>query len=259
MWTLARKLLAISILALLAPSPARTQTPALLELHDLSASFDCAAIQGQLILLLDRDGATLLSAVEFPGSSTVGHFSSGAVTLDRPIAGRTSYPSNSALPEATAIYGWRVPGVDTEGHNGCIAFDQSRFTWPGDLASYARWLVRDIYLPLDERGWLPGGALHIGGRTIHIEVKPSGYKAVRLKSVEAGIIGLDLPDGRRYFFRPVLLGDDFHAAVLVTRPKGKVYSADGQEVLALARISDQAPTPTASDPDFSIRLLSVDP
>lgn len=259
MWMPARKLLALSILALLAPSPGRTQPATPLELHDLSGSFGCAQIHGRLILLLDGSDATLLSAVDFPGSHVFGRFTGGAVVLDAPIAGRSSFPSDSELPANTAIHGWRVPGVDTHDRSGCIGFDQSRFTWPGDVASYARWLVRDIYLPLAERGWLAGGALHVGGGRVHLEVTPTGYKTVNLISVEAGIIGLDLPNGQRYFFRPVLLGDDAHAAVLVTRSKGRVYSADGQELLALVRITTDQPTRTASDPDFSIRLIGVDP
>jgi len=249
---------AVCILCLSTPAATNAADRPALGLQGLGSAFGCAEISGHFVLLLDAQGATLLSAMEFPGGRRVGRVTDGRLDLNRPIGGRADLQTDGNLPNGTTIFGWHVPGVETHGKTGCIAFEQSRFTWPGDLASYARWLVRDLYLPVAERGWLAGKALRVGSRSIRMEIQPVGYRTVTLSSVEAGITGLDLPNGQRYFFRPVLLGDDSHAAVLVTHGKGKVYSSDGQELLALVQIRGDAATHTATDPDFAIRLAGID-
>jgi hypothetical protein len=229
------------ILSLLLPAVAGAANRPALSLRQPGPAFGCAEISGEFVLLLDSSGATLISAADFPGGRLVGRIDAGRLKLNRQVAHQTSLQTDGDLPAGTEVFGWRVPGVETQGHGGCIGFDHASFTWPGDLASYARWLVRDLYVPLAERGWLAGKRLHIGDRSVHLEVEPAGHRAVMLTSVEAGITGLDLPDGRRYFFRPVLLGDASHAAVMVTRGKGKVYSSDGQELLALVQVRTDVP------------------
>lgn len=248
---------ALCIICLLTPIAAAAESRPTLGLQGLGSVFGCAEISGHFVLLLDAQRATLLSATEFPGGRRVGRIAAGRLALEQPIGGQAGLQTDGNLPDGTTIFGWRVPGVETHGKTGCIAFEQSRFTWPGDLASYVRWLVRDLYLPVAERGWLASKALHVGSRSIRMEIQPVGYRTVTLSSVEAGLTGLDLPNGERYFFRPVLLGDTSHAAVLVTHGKGKVYSADGQELMALVQIRTDAPTHTATDPDFAIRLAGL--
>jgi hypothetical protein len=220
------------LLLLLAPLPAAAQRPA------LEGSGDCAGVTGRYLASLAGGTATVLSAAEFPG-------------------GRAVSPADLGIPSPTgALWRMTVPGFVAQA-SGCLAFDKDRFTWPGDLATYVQYLVRELLVPAQQLD--PAlRTLTVRERTVRLEVQRAQQDTAVIAGPEGAMLGYGrLDDPERYFFLPVLLDDGDTVLVRILRNQGAPFGEHATLALGVVLLRGGDWAATDLGPGFRLRRVEA--
>jgi hypothetical protein len=156
-----------------------------------AASCSCPGVTGSFVALLDPErGMLLLSGAPFPGGSKVSTTTGqeGAVAM-LVVPGGGSWPVEriGAATGSSLLWGAVYPFADSTG-TGCVAFDKTRFSAEGDLVTYLRWLVEEIYLELPEDARRQWPALLLSSREVRLRVDKPGYKPLALAAKEGATL-----------------------------------------------------------------------
>lgn len=221
----------LGLLALLAAPPAATaQRPS------LDGAGPCAGVSGRYLTALEGGTATVLSAAEFPGGQPVSVDDVGVVS-----------PSGG-------LWRFRVPGF-VAGASGCVAFDKDLFTWPGDLATYVQYLVRELLLPAQALDPMLA-TLAVRDRTVRLEVQRPERDTAVLVGPEGAMLGYGkLDDPERYFFLPVLLGEGDSALVRILRNQGDPFGERATDAIGIALLRGDEWVASDAGPGFRLRRL----
>jgi hypothetical protein len=227
-----------------------------LQIEDPTRS--CPAIGGSFVALLDPErGMVLLSAAEFLGGRRVGTASGGALRLALPEAGNATIAR--AGTASAAVWGAVYP-FTAEHAAGCVAFDRDRFSSEGDLVTYLRWLVDEVYLglPAQERAARP--AFRIANREVKLQVQGLGFHPLPLAGREGSTLLFRLPGVERtYLLTPFVLdaGSGRVAAFLASTPQEYWQGGDKRK---LGVIVAAPGTPgTLADPPITVAIEAVSP
>jgi hypothetical protein len=248
---------AAALLAAVAALPAGAQRPRL-EVADASRS--CPAISGSFVALLDPDrGMVLLSAAEFLGGRRVGAAAGGALRLVLPEAGSPTLARAVTAPAGCEVWGAVYPFTG-ERAAGCVAFDRDRFSSEGDLVTYLRWVVDEVYLaiPAAERAARP--AFSVSNREVRLRVEGLGFQPLPLSGREGGAIPFRLPGvSRTFLLTPFVLdaATGRVAAVLASTAQ-EFWQAGDKQRLGTVVASPEAPG-TLADPPITVVVEAVAP
>jgi hypothetical protein len=163
----------------------------------------------------------LLSAAEFPGGHVAGQANGSPMAVPLSDGGQWWLEQAGSSSGPVQLWAARYPFLATSGR-GCVAFDRDRWTWEGDLVTYLRWLVEEVYLdmPSEARGERPD--LQMKEREVTIRVSREGYRDLHLTGKEGSTLACRYDDsGRLYLFMPFVLDE------LAERVAVKAMSTDG--------------------------------
>ena len=253
-----RVVLAIASLATVAAAAATEVARPRLQIEDPARS--CPAIGGSFVALLDSErGMVLLSAAEFLGGRRAGTATGGALRLALPEAGNPTIAR--AGTTAARIDVWAAVYPFTGEHaSGCVAFDRDRFSSEGDLVTYLRWLVDEVYLglPAGERAQRP--AFRISNREVKLQVQGLGFHPLPLAGREGSTLLFRLPGVERTFLlTPFVLdaGSGRVAAFLASTTEAFWQGGDKQK-LGVVVAAPGAPG-TLADPPITVAVEAVLP
>jgi len=220
----------------------------------------CPGIGGSFVALLDpAKGMVLISAAEFLGGRRVGTATGGALRLALAEAGspriaRVGTPIGPA-PVWGAVYPFTAERVA-----GCVAFDRDRFSSEGDLVTYLRWLVDEVYLglPVEERSERP--AFRISTREVRLQVQGLGFHPLPLAGREGSTQLFRLPGiDRTYLLTPFVLdaGSGRVAAFLASTTQ-EFWQGGEKRKLGVIVAAAGAPG-TLADPPITVVVEGVSP
>ncbi len=182
----------------------------------------CPSVAGSFVVLLNASrGMLILSGAPFLGGHVVGDARGGEMTVSVPGAAGWKLEGAGSDVGQTPMWAARYPFLAASG-NGCVGFDRDHWSSEGDLVTYARWLVEEVYLqlPLEVRQRRPD--LRLADREVSLRIERDGYGPVRLSGKEGSTLACRYEDSQRlYLFIPFVL-DEAAGTVAV-----KVASTDG--------------------------------
>jgi hypothetical protein len=140
------------------------------------------------------------------------------------------------------LWGARYPFLAANG-SGCVAFDREHWSSEGDLVTYARWLVEDIYfqLPAEERRRRPD--FRISNREVSFRVERDGYGSFDMNGTEGSTLAGRYQDSQQtYLFMPFVLDEGAgRIAVQVSTTEGKYFDTSAKTVLGWVMASPGEP------------------
>jgi len=228
------------------------------EIVAAAAASGCPSVAGSFVVLLDPGrGMLLLSGAPFPGGRVAGDARGSGMTLD--LGGGRQWAldrAGSSLGQ-TPLWAARYPFLGASG-SGCVGFDRDRWSSEGDLVTYARWLVEEIYLdmPAAERQRRPD--LRLSDRTLSLRVEREGYGAVRLSGKEGSTMACRYSDsGRIYLFLPFIVDQSAgRVAVKVAATDGDYFDTSAKTTIGWAVASPGEPGALA-DTGFTVAVEGI--
>jgi len=207
------------------------------------AAAGCPSVAGAFVVLLDpQRGMLILSGAPFLGGHVVGDARGGEMTVN--IPGRPSWKLDRAGSDSgqSPLWGASYPFLAASGY-GCVAFDREHWSSEGDLVTYARWLVEEIYfeLPPEERQRRPD--FRISNREVSFRVERSGYGPFDFSGTEGSTLAGKYQDSQRtYLFLPFILDEGAgRIGVRVSTTDGAYFDATQKTVLGWAVASPEQP------------------
>lgn len=217
----------------------------------------CPSVEGAFVTLLDPSrGMLLLSAAPFPGGHVAGDARGSAMTVSVP---GTKWPLEGIGSSQGQVPLWaaRYPFLAASGR-GCVGFDKQFWSSEGDLVTYARWLVEEVYLelPAEERQRRPD--FHLGDRQVSIRVDRPGYGPFRLTGKEGATLACRYQDGARiYLLMPFVLDEaSGRIAVKVAYTDGSYFDTSEKAPLGWVIASREEPG-NLSDPPLTVTVEGV--
>jgi hypothetical protein len=240
------------------PHPASAQNAALRpQIVVADAASGCPSVAGAFVTLLDPTrGMLLLSAAPFPGGHVVGDARGSAMTISVPGA---TWPLDRIGSGQGQVPVWaaRYPFLAASGR-GCVGFDKQFWSSEGDLVTYARWLVEEIYLelPAEERQRRPD--FRISDRQVSLRVERPGYGPFRLNGKEGATLACRYQDGARiYLLMPFVLDEATgRVAVKVAYTDGNYFDTSRKAPLGWVIASSEEPG-TLPEPPLTITIEGV--
>jgi len=106
---------------------------------------------------------------------------------------------------------------------GCVGFDKQFWSSEGDLVTYMRWLVEDVYLelPAEERQRRPD--FRLTDRVVKLRIDRPGYGPFHLSGKEGATLACRYRDGTRIYLLMAFVLDETTGRIAV-----KVASTDGE-------------------------------
>ena len=223
------------------------------------AARSCPAIAGSFVALLDPDrGMVLLSAAEFLGGRRVGTAAGGTLRLALPEAGSPTIALVRADGGA-GVWGAVYPFTG-ERAAGCVAFDRDRFSSEGDLVTYLRWLVDEVYLglPAAERAERP--AFRISAREVKVQVQGLGFHPLAVAGREGSTQLFRLPGVERTFLLTpfVLDAASGRVAAFLASTTQAFWQGGDKQKLGVIVAAIGAPG-TLADPPITVAVEAVSP
>lgn len=222
------------------------------------AAAHCPSVAGAFVVLLDPGrGMLLLSGAPFPGGHVIGDARGGELTVRLP--GGTSWKLDRAGSDTgqSPLWGARYPFLAASG-SGCVAFDRQHWSSEGDLVTYARWVVEEIYfqLPPEERQRRPD--FRISDREITFRVERDGYGPFDMQGSEGSTRAGRYQDSQRtYLFMPFVLDEGAgRVAVRVSTTDGAYFDTTAKTVLGWAVAAPGEPGALA-DTSIVIRVDDI--
>jgi hypothetical protein len=221
---------------------------------------DCPRIEGSFVVLLDPAGRMLLlSGAQFPGARQVGKATGEPLRVSLRRGESWELAQAGALTGAVLMWAASYP-THAEGAGGCVAFDRDRFSSEGDLVTYARWLVDEIYLklPSAERGRFP--ALRLADRVVRLQVTPAGFQPVTLQDTEGSTMALRVPGGpQTLLLRPFVLDEATGRVAVELSITDKPYWQSAEKRPLGFVVASLAQSATVAEPAMTIRVEAVTP
>ncbi len=222
-------------------------------------SLHCPSIAGAFVGLLAPDrGLLLLSAAPFPGAAAVGEADGGPRTVT--VAGRTwSLAGVGGVDGRADLWAAAWP-FDGAGGRGCVAFEKTRFSSEGDLASYLRWLAERVYLRLPASARERWPALHLGEDRVRLRVEQDGAAPVTIAAREGTVAALQAPGGAgRILLTPFVLDPaSTTVAVRIARSGERYFAPGATEDVAFVVASPGRPAAVA-EPSLTVEPLPPSP
>jgi hypothetical protein len=259
--TVSTRVIVIAVVALLAaafPHLATAQDAALRpQIVVADSASGCPSVAGAFVTLLDPvRGMLLLSAAPFPGGHVAGDARGSAMTISVPGA---EWPLDRIGSGQGQVPLWaaRYPFLAASGR-GCVGFDKQFWSSEGDLVTYARWLVEEVYLelPAEERQRRPD--FRLGDRQVSLRVERPGYGPFRLSGKEGATLACRYQDGARiYLLMPFVLDEATgRVAVKVAFTDGAYFDTSQKAPLGWVIASFEEPG-ALSDPPLTIMIEGV--
>ena len=202
----------------------------------------CPSVAGAFVALLDPTrGMLLLSAAPFPGGHVAGDARGSAMTISIP---GTDWPIEGIGSGQGQVPLWaaRYPFLAVSGR-GCVGFDKQFWSSEGDLVTYARWLVEEVYLelPAEERQRRPD--FRLADRQVSLRVERPGYGPFHLTGKEGSTLACRYQDGTRiYLFMPFVLHQATgRVAVKVAYTDGEYFDTSQKAPLGWVITSSEEP------------------
>jgi hypothetical protein len=221
------------------------------------AASGCPSVAGAFVTLLDpARGMLLLSAAPFPGGHVAGDGRGSAMTISVPGA---EWPVDRIGSNQGQVPLWaaRYPFLAASGR-GCVGFDKQFWSSEGDLVTYARWLVEEVYLelPPEERQRRPD--FRLADRQVSLRVEREGYGPFRLSGKEGSTLACRYQDGARiYLFMPFVLDEaTARVAVKVAYTDGEYFDTSQKAPLGWVIASPEEPG-ALSEPPLTISVTGV--
>jgi hypothetical protein len=243
---------AITFIAFVIPRPGEGQIadgalrPQIVVSDEASA---CPSVTGAFVTLLDPGrGMLLLSAAPFPGGHVAGDARGSTMTVSVPGAEwRLDLVSSSQ--GQVPLWGARYPFLGASGL-GCVGFDKQFWSSEGDLVTYMRWLVEEVYLdlPTEERQHRPD--FRLADRQISLRVDRPGYGPFRLSGKEGATLACRYQDAARiYLLIPFVLDDATgRVAVKIAYTDGEYFDTSQKANLGWVIASTDHPGHLAEPP-----------
>ena len=217
----------------------------------------CPSVAGAFVAVLDPSrGMLLLSAAPFPGGHVAGDARGSAMTVSIPGA-EWQLDRVGSDQGQVPLWGARYPFLAASGR-GCVAFDKQFWSSEGDLVTYARWLVEEIYLelPAAERQRRPD--FRLGERRVSLRVERPGYGPFHLEGKEGATLAFRYQDAARiYLAIPFVLDEAAsRVAVKIDFTDGEYFDTSRKQPLGFVVASPEI-AGTLADPPLSIVVDGV--
>jgi len=214
----------VSLTLAVAPS-ASAQGPLRPEIVVADAASRCPSIAGAFVVLLDPGrGMLLLSGAPFPGGHVLGDARGGEMSVSLPGGATWALDRAGSNAGQSPLWGARYPFLAASGF-GCVGFDREHWSSEGDLVTYARWLVEEIYfgLPVEERQRRPD--FRISDREVEFRVERDGYGPFEMAGKEGSTLAGRYQDSQQtYLFMPFVLDEGAgRVAVRVSTTDGTYF------------------------------------
>ncbi len=236
----------------------RAQAEARPRLEIADPSRNCPEIAGSFVALLGADrGMLLLSGGEFLGGRHVGTASGGALRLALPEAGNPTIARATSAAGPVEIWGAVYPFTGEQA-SGCVAFDRDRFSSEGDLVTYLRWLVDEVYLglPAEERAQRP--AFRISNREVKLQVQGVGFLPLALAGREGSTLLFRLPGVNRTYLLTLFVLDSGSGRVAAFLASTTQEFWQGGEKQRLGVIVAATGSPgSLADPPITVTIEAV--
>ena len=222
------------------------------------AASACPSVEGAFVALLDPGrGILLLSAAPFPGGRVIGDARGDTINVALPGTGTWKLDRAGSSSGQVPLWGARYPFLAASGR-GCVAFDKQHWSSEGDLVTYLRWLVEEIYLGLPTEERLRRPDLKLSNRQVSLRVERSGYGAIRLSGKEGSTLACRYADsGRVYLFMPFVLDEpNGRVAVKVAATDGSYFDTTAKQTIGWVVASPEEPGALA-DTSFTIFVEGV--
>jgi len=203
----------------------------------------CPSVEGVFVALLHPGrGMLLLSAAPFPGGRVIGDARGGSVDVTLPEAGTWKLDSAGSSHGQVPLWGARYPFQASSGR-GCVGFDKQHWSSEGDLVTYLRWLVEEIYLELPAEERLRRPDFRLSDRQVSLRVERSGYGAIRLNGKEGSTLACRYADsGRVYLFMPFVLDEpNGRMAVKAASTDGSYFDTTAKQTIGWVVSSPEEP------------------
>jgi len=228
------------------------------EIVAVDAASGCPSVEGAFVALLDPGrGMLLLSAAPFPGGQVIGDARGSAIDVALPGTAIWKLDRAGSSSGQVPLWGARYPFLSVSGR-GCVAFDKQHWSSEGDLVTYLRWLVEEIYfeLPPDERLRRPD--FRLSDRQVSLRVERSGYGAIRLAGKEGSTLACRYADsGRVYLFMPFVLDEpNGRVAVKVAFTDGSYFDTTAKQTIGWVVASPEEPG-ALTDTSFNVVVEGV--
>ena len=221
------------------------------------AASGCPSVAGAFVTLLDpARGMLLLSAAPFPGGHVAGDARGSAMTISVPGA-TWSLDRIGSDQGQVPLWAARYPFLAVSG-SGCVGFDKQFWSSEGDLVTYARWLVEEVYLelPPEERQRRPD--FHLGDLQVSLRVDREGYGPFQLSGKEGSTLACRYSDGARiYLFMPFVLDEATgRIAVKIAYTDGDYFDTSQKSPLGWVIASPEKPGSLA-EPALTVTAQGV--
>jgi hypothetical protein len=245
-------------LAIILPSVALTSEPSRPPLVVGDTGSGCPSVEGMFVALLDPDrGMLLLSGAAFPGGHVAGEATGGPLGVPMPDGGQWWLESAGSSAGPVNLWAARYPFLATRG-SGCVGFDRERWSSEGDLVTYMRWLVEDVYLALPSEERSRRADLRLADREIAIMISRERFGDLELRGKEGATLASRYDDsGRLYLFMPFVLDEPAgRIAVKVMSTEGTYFDREAKTTIGWAVASPGQPGALAGT-DFTIAAVEI--
>ena len=217
----------------------------------------CPSVAGAFVTLLDpARGMLLLSAAPFPGGHVAGDGRGSAMTISVP-GGDWQIDRVGSSQGQVPLWAARYPFLAASGR-GCVGFDKQFWSSEGDLVTYMRWLVEEVYLelPADERQRRPD--FRLSEREVSLRVDRAGYGPFHLVGKEGSTLACRYQDGARiYLLMPFILdAATGRVAIKIAYTDGEYFDTSQKAPLGWV-IASSAEPGALSDPPLTISVEGV--
>jgi hypothetical protein len=223
------------------------------------AASGCPSVAGAFVALLDpARGMLLLSAAPFPGGHVAGDARGSAMTVSVPGADWQLDRIGSSQGQVP-LWGARYPFLAASGR-GCVGFDKQFWSSEGDLVTYMRWLVEEVYLTLPDVERQRRPDFRLADRQVSLQVDRPGYGPFRLTGKEGSTLACRYQDGARiYLLMPFVLDEATgRVAVKIAYTDGEYFDTSQKASLGWVVASPEEPG-TLSEPPLTITVAGVFP
>jgi len=218
----------------------------------------CPSVEGVFVALLDpARGMLLLSAAPFPGGRVIGEARGGAINVALPGIGTWKLDRAGSSNSKVSLWAARYPFLSASGH-GCVAFDKQHWSSEGDLVTYLRWLVEEVYLELPAEERLRRPDFRMSHRQVMLRIERSGYGAIRLNGKEGATLACRYADsGRVYLFMPFVLDEpNGRVAVKAAATDGSYFDTTAKQQIGWVVASPEEPG-TLTGTSFTVFVEDV--
>jgi hypothetical protein len=249
-----------ALTALLLPGVSHAQTPGDTNRPEIVAADSgsgCPSVEGAFVTMFDpARGMLLVSASPFPGGHQTGIANGSAMTVSVP-GGAWPLDRIGSRQGQVRLWASRYPFLATSGR-GCVGFDKQYWSSEGDLVTYVRWLVEEVYLdlPAEELERRPGFRLE--DREIRLRIDRPGYGPFQLAGKEGATLACRYKDSpRTYLLMPFVLDEaSSRVAVRIAFTDGKYFDTAQKTQLGWVVASSEQPG-NLTDPPLTVTVEGV--